>query len=279
MTRLDAHQHFWQYDPVRDAWITEAMATIRRDFLPADLEPVLAANGIDACIAVQADQSLDETRFLLRLAREHEFIRGVVGWVDLRAHDLESKLEHLAADAPLVGIRHIAQAEPDDFLQRPDVIAGIRAVGRRNLAYDILVFERQLPAAIALVSALADQRFVLDHLAKPRIREGVLEPWRDRIRELARRPNVWCKLSGLVTEADWSRWQPGELAPYLDVVLDAFGADRVMFGSDWPVCLVAAPYQGVVRIIEDWAAAMSAPERDALFGGNAARAYRIRARH
>jgi L-fuconolactonase len=279
VTRLDAHQHFWRYDPVRDAWITEAMAAIRRDFLPGDLAPVLAASAVDGCVAVQADQTLDETRFLLDLAREHAFIRGVVGWVDLVAPDLDAVLDQLRDDPRLVGVRHVAQAEPDDFLERPDVVAGIRTVGRRDLTYDILVYEHQLPAALSLVARLPDQRFVLDHLAKPLVRDGVLEPWRGRLRELARHPNVWCKLSGLVTEADWVRWRPEQLQPYLDAALEAFGAERVLFGSDWPVCLVAAPYGRVVAVVDDWAAPLSAPERAALFGENAARAYRLPTQH
>ena len=271
--RIDAHQHFWRFDARRDRWITDEMRAIRRDFLPGDLEGTLAPNGIDGCIAVQADQSDDETRFLLDLADRHPFIRAVVGWVDLRSRKLAATLEALAGRAKLRGIRHVAQAEPDDFLEQEDVIHGIREVGRAGLTYDILIAERQLPAALALTARLPDQPFVLDHLAKPRIKDGAIEPWETRMRELARRPNVYCKISGLVTEADWTGWRPEHLRPYLDVAFDAFGADRVLFGSDWPVCLVAAPYDRVLGVIVEYAAALSATEREALFGGNAMRVY------
>jgi L-fuconolactonase len=277
MIRLDAHQHFWEYNPRRDAWITGDMTAIRRDFLPADLEGTLAASGINGSVAVQADQSLDETRFLLDLAARHPFIKGVVGWVDLRSAQLDETLETLAQDRRLRGIRHVAQAEPDDFLAQEDVIRGIGRLGRFGLTYDILVFERQLPAAITLTSRLPDQAFVLDHLAKPRIKEGRLEPWATHVKEVARRPNVCCKISGLVTEADWTGWRPEHLRPYLDVAFDAFGADRVMFGSDWPVCLVAGTYGRVLGVVDEYAAALSADERDGLFGGNAARFYGLTA--
>jgi L-fuconolactonase len=273
MIRLDAHQHFWKYNPRRDAWITDEMAAIQRDFLPIDLEGTLAANGFDGCVAVQADQSLDETEFLLDLAARHPLIKGVVGWVDLRSPRLDETLETLAHDPRLRGLRHVAQAERDDFLAQDDVMRGIGRLGRLGLTYDLLVFERQLPAALTLTSRLPDQAFVLDHLAKPRIKEGRLEPWATRVKELARRPNVCCKISGLVTEADWTGWRPEHLRPYLDVVFDAFGADRVMFGSDWPVCLVAATYERVLGVVDEYAAAFSADERDGLFGGNAARFY------
>jgi L-fuconolactonase len=273
--RIDAHQHFWRFDAGRDRWITDEMRAIRRDFLPGDLEGALATNGIDACVAVQADQSDDETRFLLDLADRHPFIRAVVGWVDLRSPGLGATLEALASRPTLRGVRHVAQAEPDEFLQQDDVIRGIREVGKAGLTYDILIVERQLPAALALTARLPDQVFVLDHLAKPRIKDRSIEPWATRMRELARRPNVFCKISGLVTEADWSGWRPEHLRPYLDVAFEAFGTDRVMFGSDWPVCLVAAPYDRVLGVIVEYAGALSPNERDALFGGNAMRAYLI----
>jgi L-fuconolactonase len=270
---IDAHQHFWRFDAVRDAWITDDMRAIRRDFLPADLEPALAANGIDGCVAVQADQSEAETRFLLDCARKHSFIKGVVGWVDLRSPRLEATLDELAHEPRFRGVRHVAQAEPDDFFTREDVIRGIRMVGRAGLTYDMLIYERQLPAAVALTARLPDQPFVLDHLGKPSIRSGALAPWASGLRELARRPNVCSKISGLVTEADWVNWRPEHLRPYLDVAFEAFGPHRVMFGSDWPVCLVAARYERVLEVVANWADALSADEREALFGGNATRFY------
>lgn len=274
--RIDAHQHFWQFDAKRDRWITHEMRAIRRNFLPADLEPALAANGMDGCVAVQADQSEAETRFLLDLARRHAFIKGVVGWVDLVSPRLDQTLDTLAADPLLRGVRHVAQAEGDDFLAREDVVRGIGRLGRVGLTYDILIVARQLPAALALTARLPDQPFVLDHLAKPPITAGTIEPWARDLRELARRPNVCCKLSGLVTEADWKRWRPEDLRPYLDVAFEAFGPDRVMFGSDWPVCLVAAPYDRVLAVVAEYASTLSASERDAVFGGNAARFYGLR---
>lgn len=271
--RLDAHQHFWHYDPVRDGWITPDMGVIRRDFLPDDLAPELRANGMDGCVAVQADPSEDETRFLLELAPAHDFIRGVVGWVDLTSPELDASLARFSGDPLFRGVRHIAQAEADDFLVRDDVTRGIACLGDHGLTFDVLVYERQLPAAVALAERLPDQAFVLDHLGKPRIAEGALEPWATHLRALARHPNVWCKVSGMVTEADWAHWRAADLRPYLDVAFDAFGPERLMFGSDWPVCLVAGGYARVMGLVEEYVGALSSGERDALFGGNAARFY------
>lgn len=271
--RIDAHQHFWRFNAERDAWITDDMRVIRRDFLPADLEPELEACAMDGCIAVQADQSLDETRFLLELAGHNPFITGVVGWFDLRSAGLRSDLERLSGQKRLCGVRHIAQAEDDDFLTRPDVVRGISALHEFGLTYDILIHPRQLPAAIALAGQLPEQRFVVDHIAKPAIRTGELTPWAGLIEELAGHPNVWCKVSGLVTEADWQHWRPEQLRPYLDVVFDAFGPHRLMFGSDWPVCLLAASYADVYGVLEDYAADLSEDENAGLFGLNAARFY------
>ena len=273
--RIDAHQHFWRYQPDRDGWITDEMQVLRRDFLPADLEGVLAASAFNGCIAVQADQSEHETRFLLDLARQHPFIKGVVGWVDLRSPHVEDTLERLADDPLLRGVRHVAQAEADEFLSQDAVIRGVRALARVGLTYDILVYAHQLPATLALTARLPDQPFVVDHLAKPRIRDRVTEPWATQMKELARRPNVCCKVSGLVTQADWRGWQPEDLRPYLDVVFDAFGPDRVMFGSDWPVCLLAGSYERVVHVLEAYAAGFGPDECAALFGGNAVRFYGV----
>jgi L-fuconolactonase len=274
--RIDAHQHFWRHDPVRDAWISDEMAVLRRDFLPPELEGVLRAAGVDGCVAVQADTSEDETRFLLDLATRHDVVRGVVGWVDLCAPDVEARLEHLAAYPRLCGIRHIVQAEADDYLTRADIARGIAAVGGAGLAYDILVYARQLPAVRSLVERLPDeQRLVVDHIAKPDIAAGRVEPWARHMRGLAEHANVWCKVSGLVTEADWAGWRPEDLRPYLDVVFEAFGPGRLLFGSDWPVCLLAAEYADVVGVVEDYAAHLGEDERAALFGGNARRCYRL----
>jgi len=274
--RIDAHQHFWHHDPVRDSWITDEMSLLRRDFLPEELETLLAANGMNGSIAVQADPSEHETRFLLELAERHPLVLGVVGWVDLLAPDLSERLEHFSRSEHFRGVRHLAQAEADDFLAREVVARGVGKLRDFNLTYDILVYPRQLAATLSLVEKLPGQPFVVDHMAKPLIVEGVTEPWAARMRELASHPNVWCKLSGLVTEANWTMWRPEDFHPYLDVVFDAFGPERLMFGSDWPVCLLAAEYIQVVELIEDFTRRLSAPERDAVFGGNAASFYGLR---
>ena len=274
MPRIDAHQHFWRYDPWRDAWISEAMAVLRRDFLPADLAPLLAANLVDGCVAVQADQSEAETQFLLDLARDHSFIRGVVGWVDLRSPQVAERLAHFASDRHFRGVRHLVQGEPnDEFLLQEDVVRGIRALTPLGLTYDLLLVPRQLRAATRLAVMLPDQRFVLDHIAKPLIKDGVLEPWASDLGALAMQPNVWCKLSGLITEADWASWKPTQLRQYLDVVVESFGVDRLMWGSDWPVCLLAGSYEEVREVIAEYLVRFSVDERTAIFGGNATTFY------
>ncbi|MEM7305579.1 MAG: amidohydrolase family protein [Planctomycetota bacterium] len=276
--RIDAHQHFWSYDPVEYAWIGAGMESLRRDFLPDDLAPLLDQRQLDGSIAVQARQSLEETRWLLSLARESERVRGVVGWVDLRSPDVAAELDRLADEPALVGLRHVVQDEPDDeFLLRDDFQRGVAALAGRGLIYDVLIYPRQLPAAVRFVERFPDQPFVLDHLAKPLIRDGAMEPWASLVAELARSPNVSCKVSGLVTEAHWRAWTPEELVPYLDVALEAFGPERLLYGSDWPVCLLASGYGRMFAATEDWAERrLSAQERVALFGGNAARVYGLR---
>ena len=274
--RIDSHQHFWKFDPVRDAWITADMAVLRRDFLPEDLQPELAANGIDATIAVQADQSEAETEFLCDLASRHKFIAGVVGWVDFRARNLEDRLQYWSKSGRVVGFRHIAQAESDDnFLARPDFAAGVAHLRQFGFTYDLLVFPRQLPAAIELASRLPEQPFVLDHIAKPPIRSQEMGSWCDHLRRLAQNPNVYCKLSGIVTEADWKQWTAGHCKPYLDVVFEAFGAERLMFGSDWPVCLLAGSYERVLGLIGDYVVAHALAASAKIFGENALRFYGV----
>src|SRR5690348_4432340 len=241
--KIDSHQHFWRYDAARDAWITDSMAVLKRDFLPEHLAPELMANGIDASIAVQADQSEKETTFLLELAEKNGRIAGVVGWVDLLSPAVAERLEYFSHFSKLRGFRHIAQSEPDDrFLAREDFVKGVAQLRPFGFTYDILVYPKQLAAAIDLVSQLPEQRFVVDHLAKPEVKSGKTSPWAEQIREIAQNKNVFCKISGLVTEANWKQWKPGDFNPYLDVIFNAFGADRLMFGSDWPVCLLAATY-------------------------------------
>ncbi|MGH7592712.1 MAG: amidohydrolase family protein [Gemmatimonadales bacterium] len=273
--RIDAHQHYWRYDPLRDTWITTDMAVIRRDFFPEHAVQLLAAADIDGVVAVQASQSEAETDFLLDLAAQHSSVLGVVGWVDLRAPDLRDRLARWRGCAALKGFRHVAQGEPDDFLGRPDVVRGVNRIGEHGYSYDILIYPRQLAAAKRLVEQCPAVRFVLDHCAKPAIAAGEIAGWRDGITRLARHPNVCCKLSGLVTEASWRTWTPADLVPYLDVVAGAFGADRLLFGSDWPVCLLAAEYGAVVDAVARWCQRLSRAERTSIFGAAAATVYRL----
>ena len=271
--RLDAHQHFWRYSAAGYPWIPVG-SPLQRDWLPADLAALQRPLGFDGSIAVQAQQSLAETHWLLGLADADPRIRGVVGWVDLQAEDVEASLATLAAHPRLVGVRHVVQDEPDDrFLLRPAFLRGIAALRRHDLAYDILIYPRQLPAALEFVQHFPEQPFVLDHAAKPHIRDGVLSPWREQIRELARNPNVCCKVSGLITEADHRNWQPADLHPYLDVLMEAFGPRRLMFGTDWPVCLLAGSYEVVEGLVRDHFRGLSPEESAGLWGGNCAEFY------
>jgi L-fuconolactonase len=274
--RIDAHQHFWRFDPSKDAWITDEMAVLKRDFLPQDLLPHLAAHSLDGVIAVQADQSEKETLFLLELSEAYPAIKGVVGWADLRADDLAARLEYFSQFERLCGFRHIVQAEPDDFLLREDFLRGIARLKEFGFTYDILIYPEQLEAARSLVERFPDQPFVIDHLAKPLIKEQRLDPWQQLMKEIAAHQNVYCKVSGLITEADWQAWQPDDFKPYLDVVCSAFGADRLMFGSDWPVCLLAGSYQQVIELIEDYAKGIAPEEEEKIFGRNAERFYRVK---
>ena len=274
--RIDAHHHFWHYDPVEYDWISDEMRSIRRDFLPVALEPTIRAAGVDGVVTVQARQSLEETDWLLELAGKHEFIRGVVGWVPLISLELEPLLARLVRQPKLKSVRHVLQGEPDpEYMLRPDFNRGVSLLRRFDLAYDILILERQLPETLRFVDQHPEQRFVLDHVAKPRIRDNVLSPWAEQMRELARRPNVWCKLSGMVTEANFSHWTEAQLQPYLEIALAAFGPQRVMFGSDWPVCLVACEYGRWYGIVRQFLSTLSVTEQDAVLGGNAVIAYRL----
>lgn len=276
---IDSHQHFWRYDPAEYGWISESMSALRRDFLPPDLWPEAEAAGVAGVVSVQARQSVEETRFLLELARRHEFIRGVVGWIPLAAPDAAEALAPLAAAPELKACRHVLQDEADDdYMLRADFNAGIRELTAAGLAYDILIYARHLPQTIRFVDRHPRQVFVLDHLAKPRIRDGAFEPWNGRIRELARRENVYCKLSGLVTEADWRDWTPVRLAPYLETALEAFGPRRLMFGSDWPLCLLASGYGTWHALVTASIGHLGAGERAWILGGTAAEAYRIEPR-
>ena len=271
--RLDSHQHFWAYDAAEYPWIPQG-SPLHRDWLPHDLVEVQAPLGFDGSIAVQARQTLEESRWLLALADLAPAIKGVVGWVDLRSEQVAQQLAEFAAHPKAVGVRHVVQDEADDrFLVQPEFVRGIAALAAFGLAYDLLIFPRQLPAAIELARQFPAQPFVLDHLAKPAIKTGAISPWREQIRELAKCPNVLCKVSGMITEADHRAWRPEDLRPYLDVVFEAFGVERLMFGSDWPVCLLAGSYEQVFQLVDDYAAHLTACDRAALFGGNAVRFY------
>ena len=277
--RIDAHQHFWHYDPVEYEWIDGSMAALRRDFLPADLEPELRAAGFDACVAVQARQTLEETRWLLELADGHPFIAGVVGWADLQAPDLRAQLEPFAGRPKLVGLRHIVQAEPDDrFLLQPEFLRGVAALRDFGLAYDILIYPRHLPAAVEFAQRLEGHRLVLDHLAKPDIRGREIQEWRRHLRALAACGHVMAKLSGLVTEADGRAWTPEGMRPYLDVAFECFGYERLMIGSDWPVCTVAADYGRTMRVVTDYMRGRPSREQEAVLGGNAERLWQLDAK-
>ena len=272
---IDSHQHFWKYDPVRDAWIDTSMDSIRKDFLPEDLLPILKANKIDGCIAVQADQSETETEFLLQCAEKNPFIKGVVGWVDLTANNLEERLEYYASNPLFKGVRHIVQAENDDYLLRKDVQNGIGKLLKYDLAYDILVFPNQLPSAIAMVEAFPNQKFILDHIAKPTISKAISEIWVHNIKQLSTHKNVYCKLSGLVTETINFKFKEDDFKPYIDVIFKAFGPDRIMFGSDWPVCLLAANYDKVLKIVNDYLENQSIEVKNNILGKNAIKIYNL----
>ena len=273
---IDSHQHFWKYDPVRYSWIDDSMKILRRDFLPSDLGPILKNNGVDGCVAVQADQSERETEFLLELANENEFIKGVVGWVDLRAEGVSKRLAHYSQNEKLKGVRHIVQEEPDpEFMLRKDFQNGVSRLAEFGLTYDILVYPNQLAAAVLLSRAFPEQKFVLDHIAKPRISEGLDNQWVNNIKELALNPNVSCKISGMVTETTNFKWQQEDFYPFIDVVLDAFGWRRLMYGSDWPVCLLGGNYKEVLTIVKDYISKLPENERAGIMGLNAKEFYSL----
>ena len=274
---IDAHQHFWKYEPVKHAWIDKSMSVIRQDFMPSDLEKVYAENGIDGCVAVQADQTLEETNFLLWLSAKHSFIKGVVGWVDLRADDVNEILEEYGQHEKIKGFRHIVQGETDhNFLLQSDFLRGISYLDKYNFVYDILIFPHQLGAALEFVKRFPHQKFVIDHMAKPYIKDGYFDGWAALMKEIAKEENVYCKLSGMITEADFNDWTPKQINPYMDLVLSAFGSDRVMFGSDWPVCLVAGGYAEVKQLVTDFISKLSLIEQTKIMGTNAMQFYNLK---
>lgn len=277
--RLDAHQHFWQYNPAEHVWMTARMAALKRNFLPAHLEPLLTASGFDGTIAVQARQNLEETRWLLELAERNQFIKGVVGWVDLRSPALRVQLQQFSAHPKLAGVRHVVHDEPDEeFLLRPEFRRGIAQLREFDLTYDLLLYPKHLKIACQFVAEFPQQTFVLDHIAKPEIAQARTAPWETHLRELAQFPNVFCKLSGMVTEARWGQGRAQDFHPYLDTVVDAFGLQRLMIGSDWPVCTLSAAYPATMGIVIDYLQQFSAADRAAVLGDNCARIYRIHSR-
>jgi len=274
--RIDAHQHFWVYDQSEYAWIDDSMASLRRDFLPNDLKIELGRKGFQGSVAVQARQTLEETRWLLELATDASFILGVVGWVDLRSSNVRSQLEAFAGNPKLVGIRYIVQSEPNDrFLLQPEFLRGISLLEEFDLAYDLLIYPKHLPVAAEFVRRFPRQRFVLDHLAKPPIKSGSLRPWERGMRELGTLPNVFCKLSGLVTEADWQNWKPEHIVPYMDVAFETFGPRRLMIGSDWPVCTLAASYTRAIDLVESYLSQHATEVQDAALGENAQQFWKL----
>jgi L-fuconolactonase len=274
--QIDAHHHLWKYSRNDYPWMSEGMEAIRRDFLVDDLNQTLSAAGINGAVTVQARQTLIETDWLLQLASASKMVRGVVGWVPLVNSRVHDDLERLASNKKLKAVRHVIHDEPDNFfILREDFNRGIGLLDRFKLKYDILIFERHLPQTIAFVDRHPEQIFVVDHIAKPRIKDGDMEPWREALADLARRENIYCKLSGMVTEANWSSWTESELQPYVDVVLTAFGPKRIMFGSDWPVLLVASSYRGWVETVHRMIRSLSDDEQKWIMGQTAKSVYEL----
>lgn len=272
---IDAHQHFWLYNAAEHAWINGEMKKIRRDFLPGDLQPLLSENDVEGCVAVQASQTENETGFLIALAAENDFIKGVVGWVDLRAENLCERLQYYQSQKVVKGFRHILQGEEPGYMLMPDFVKGISMLHEFGFTYDILVYPKHLEAALQLVTKFPRQRFVIDHIAKPDIRRQRVDNWEKGIRAMAQHPNVYCKISGMVTEADWHTWEAADLHPYLNVVTEAFGVNRLMYGSDWPVCLVAASYQQMIAPVRAYYATFSTAEQEKIFRANAVSFYHL----
>jgi len=272
---IDSHQHFWKYDPQRHSWISDDMKVIRKDFQPADLKPLLEKNHFEGCVVVQVDQTEDETLQLLSLSNQHDFIKGVVGWIDLRNANLSSRLDYFSTLKKLKGFRHIVQGEKPGFLSQANFVNGVQQLGRYDFTYDLLVYHHQLPEALQFATKIPDTRIVVDHLAKPSIATHDILEWKRNMTAMAELPNVYCKLSGMVTEANWAGWKYEDFVPYMDVVLQAFGGKRVMYGSDWPVCLVAASYDRQLEIVQRYLESFPEAEKKLILGENAKRFYNL----
>ncbi|MBC7889457.1 MAG: amidohydrolase family protein [Ferruginibacter sp.] len=276
MQRIDAHQHFWQFDPVRDSWINEEMAEIQRDFLPPDLQPLLQQNNLDGCVVVQSDQSEKENEFQLSNAGSFDFIKGIVGWVDLQSEGVHERLAYYHQFKKMKGFRHVLQGEADRALMlKPAFINGISKLQKFGFTYDILIFPDQLKYAGELAAAFPDQKFVIDHIAKPNIKDQKVAEWKKDIQALAAHENLYCKISGMVTEADWKNWTKEDFTPYMDTIVETFGTNRILFGSDWPVCLVAASYQQMLEIVTGYFSSFTDNERTKFFGLNAIQFYNL----
>lgn len=274
--KIDSHQHFWIFDPIRDSWIDDSMKVIQRDFMPLDLQPALQKNGLDGCVVVQSNQSEEENEFQLKNAGAYDFIKGIVGWVDLRSSNIEERLEYYSQFPAIKGFRHVLQGEPQrDLMLQPAFMNGIRKLKTFGYTYDILIFPDQLGYTKEFVQAFPDQPFVIDHIAKPAIRDKQISDWKKDMAEIARFDNVYCKISGMVTEANWSGWSNDTFKPYIDAIVEQFGTKRIMYGSDWPVCQVAASYDEVFNIVKEYFSSFSSEEQDLFFGKNATAFYNL----
>ena len=274
--RIDAHQHFWKYTPATHGWINDEMSVIRKDFLPNDLEPILSKHHIDGTIAVQADESINETAFLLSLSEKHDFIKAVVGWIDLRSTEVNDQLAYYKQFNKIVGFRCIMQGQPDEaYLSNTNFIKNLNSLKEFNYTYDLLVYHHQLPSLLKLIDKVPENKLILDHIGKPNIKEKKFSKWKENIFELAKHPGIYCKLSGMITEANYSTWIYDDIVPYMDVVGEAFGTDRICFGSDWPVCLVAGQYDKMIGIVEKWASQLNSKTQEQIFGLNTCTFYNI----
>ncbi|WP_298537407.1 amidohydrolase [uncultured Algibacter sp.] len=273
---IDAHQHFWNYEPKKHEWIDDNMSVIRRDFLPSDLKKVYLENNVDGCVALQADQTTIETDFLIQLSKENDFIKGIVGWVDLRSDAVDGDLDKYSDFNSVKGFRHVVQGESDhNFLLRDNFLNGISLLEKKNFTYDILIFPHQLGATLEFVKRFPHQKFVIDHIAKPYIKDGFYDGWATLMQEVSKQENVYCKVSGMITEADFKTWKPEQIKPYMNLVFESFGTNRVMFGSDWPVCLVAGNYKKVKDIVTNYISELSQNEQDDIMGNNAIQFYNL----
>lgn len=273
--RIDAHQHFWYYNATDYAWIDDSMKAIQRDFLPSDLEPILQKHNFDGCVLVQVNQNEAENDYFLKFAELYDFIKGVVGWIDLKADNLPERLEYYRQFAPLKGFRHIVQGEPIGFMRDEQFIKGVQQLAPHNYTYDVLIYPSQMKDAVHLIRQCSDNQFVIDHIAKPYIKDKEIVRWANYMQKLSEFPHVMCKVSGMVTEADWHNWKKEDFYIYLDIVFECFGPDRIMYGSDWPVCLVAAQYEQQLEIVESYFDKLSSTEKAKIFGENAAKFYHL----